>query len=397
MLKKIKMQKNKDKDKDKGDSKMRTASKIYIAVIASLVFSPLVSKAADTPVTSGKDAYTGVLENKDNKNIKYQLIPNEMAVFCKTSAEKIANDPQEINRCINKILQKLKNNNAEIQTAGKEEFNKIQIEETERLVAKSVAKSAVVPNYEQIQEDQSEAADNTANEHEDNLLTADSINVYSSFVNSLRDLYTERLKSDALYKLQFIDLNKVQDIIAAETPASESSSSTQTASSDTQSGGTDTSSATLSLSSSSANSGAVAENMKIFEGKTYTKENPMVSEWVWSVNDMCERQVCTGTGHVMTELDCETEFKTCEDGIYKSKVGSEDIVCKNGKCIRQHDVDDVAETIENEKPDASSGQQDDAQNNERRKRVFNWVKNAGLDVKNDTPSSPLPSGLELPH
>lgn len=375
---------------------MRTASKIYIAVIASLVFSPLVSKAVDTSAISGKDAYTGVLENEDNKNIKYQLIPNEMAVFCETSAEKIANDPLEINRCINKILQKLKNNNAEIQVAGKEEFNKIQIEETERLVAKAVAKSAVVPNYEQIQEDQSEAADNTANEHEDNLLTADSINVYSSFVNSLRDLYTERLKSDALYKLQFIDLNKVQDIIAAETPASDSSSSAQTASSDTQSGGTDTSSATSS-SSSSADSGAVAENMKIFEGKTYTEENPMVSEWVWSANDMCERQVCTGTGHVMTELDCETEFKPCEDGIYKSKVGSEDIVCKNGKCILQQDVDDVAETIENENPDASSGQQDDAQN-ERRKRVFNWAIQAGLDVEHkDTPSSPLSSGLELPH
>lgn len=270
---------------------------------------------SSSSATTADVKYTGVYKER-------QIIPNSMAIYCKVNAEDILKDVTKLHNCVNQIIRKMNDSDAAKKAAGIEEYNNIKYDELKNMAAQAVAKSGTIANYEELQNKYAEAMATAKTEHEDSVGVANTLSVLTDVVNSMRDLYAERLRNVAIEGMTAVDPSVIVELNNSED--SESSAS----------------------SDDSKTKKVVGEAFS--STTTYTTENPYVGEGVWQSGNNCEYEICTGKGENVSELECTKEVDTCTDGVYKTSNASKDVICISGNC-KEIDV-----SMEEDETDACS-------------------------------------------
>lgn len=269
------------------------------------------SNSADKTGSSSsekKDEFSGVYNSS-------QIIPNEMAIFCEVSGEDFLKDASKRNACINKIALKINNKDSTIRNEGITEYGYIKYAELKTMMGQATTKNASIANYQEVQNSVGKAISDTKTEHEDNVGIASSVSVSTDVINTMRDLLVERLKYEAISGIASIDPEVIKEIEANGEATPE----------EKQKGGGSISSATETSDSTEI---------------TYTVENPKTTEWRYKSENKCEREVCTGEGDDITNLQCTTQSESCPDGTYITSEGS--VICLSGNCnlIKDEDISD---------------------------------------------------------
>lgn len=252
--------------------------------------------------------YTGVFNDR-------QIVPNSMAIYCKTNAEDMVKERKKLYDCINLIAQKINDTDTAVRDENRLRYDEIRYEELKTLMSQAVAKGASISNYEKIQNEVGNASGQTKTEHEDNVAIANTLSTLTDVINTMRDLYAERLKNEAIAGINSIN----PDVIAKMAKNADETDSTN--------GGT--ASGTATDTGAASGKGTQETNSTEVE----VKENmPKTSEYTWVEGNNCSRRVCKGSG----ENDCIDEKQVCPDNTYPLSDGIS-VICFMGKCV-QHDL-----------------------------------------------------------
>lgn len=299
------------------------------------------SSASSTPTTKSDANMKKATEQKekDAMDVKYtgiyndrQIIPNTMAIFCKVNGEDIITDNAKLHNCVNKIIKKLKNENADVAQEGLSDYEKIKYEELKILLSQAIAKGASAANYEEVQDQMGSSVSQGVTEHEDNVGIAMTTSVTTDVINSMREVYAERLKSMAIDGFNYVNADIIEDMVEASTSVEEKAKQESIDAYDKQ--------VASEVSDSIVNSITTV----------YTEQHPYISPWEYVSRNQCIRTICTGT--VITngtdastgdfsDANCRGEEKTCPNGLYQN--AEPPVFCYNQTCEQYvEQVDDDA-------------------------------------------------------
>lgn len=246
-----------------------------------------------------------------------QVIPNTMAIFCKTNAIDMVKDTGKLYDCINKMVKKIKNKDSLVRQDGLNDWNEIRAEELRAMMAQAVAKGATIANYEEIQNSTGKAVSQTKTEHEDNVAIANTISISTDVMNTMRDLYAERLKYEAISGIKDIELSALGAGNDTDGTAEEGAAGT-TVAGNAASGGDVMSSSEIKVSST-------ATDEKTAESKS--AESLCVDESLKKISGVTLKMTSSGS------VACSDGGKevACQDGIYPNGDGTS-FACKGGTC-----------------------------------------------------------------
>ena len=246
-----------------------------------------------------------------------QVIPNTMAIFCKTNAIDMVKDTGKLYDCINKMVKKIKNKDSLVRQDGLKDWDEIRAEELRSMMAQAVAKGATIANYEEIQNSTGKAVSQTKTEHEDNVAIANTISISTDVMNTMRDLYAERLKYEAISGIKDIELSALGAGNDTDGTAEEGAAGTTVAGNAASGGG--------AMSSSEIKVSSTTTDEKTTESES--SESLCVDENLKKISGVTLK--VTSSGNVA----CSDGGKevACQDGIYPNGDGTF-IACKGGTC-----------------------------------------------------------------
>lgn len=141
-----------------------------------------------------------------------QIIPNEMAIFCRLKGEAVYNDSSTIRSCLNKIIAKMHNSDAQTAKEGKEDWERIRVDQLTVLMGDAAAKTAYDADYEKDKDNLQQQSSQTKTEHEDVAAIAYAITSLTDNVSRLISLTAQNLKYNAIEGLALVDPAVVSDI-----------------------------------------------------------------------------------------------------------------------------------------------------------------------------------------
>lgn len=252
--------------------------------------------------------YTGVFNER-------QIVPNTMAIYCKVNAEDMLKENAKLYNCINDIARKINDSDASIRAENMQRFDEIRYEELKTMMAQAIAKGAAISNYENIQNELGDATGKTKTEHEDNVAIASATSTLTDVINTMRDLYAERLKNEAITGIQSIDPKVIKDIAEQESEAANGDKSKG------EDAGTGT-----------AKDGK--KNQETTSTSIQVTENKPDIDVTWKEGNNCSQTVCTGGDNGT----CHEEVIPCPNNIYpiNGSAGTY-MVCINGECQKYED------------------------------------------------------------
>lgn len=261
-----------------------------------------------------------------------QVIPNTMAIFCKTNAIDMVKDTEKLYECINKMVKKIKNKDSLIRQDGLNDWDEIRAEELRAMMAQAVAKGATIANYEEIQNSTGKAVSQTKTEHEDNVAIANTISISTDVMNTMRDLYAERLKYEAISGIKDIELSALSAGNDTDGTADEGAAGTTVAGS--------AASGDKTMSSSEIKVSSTTTDEETSESKS--AESLCVDDSLKKVSGITLKVTSSGN------IACSDGGKevACQDGIYPNGEGTF-IACKGGTCASC--IDEVVITPDNQK------------------------------------------------
>ena len=246
-----------------------------------------------------------------------QVIPNTMAIFCKTNAIDMVKDTGKLYDCINKMVKKIKNKDSLVRQDGLNDWNEIRAEELRAMMAQAVAKGATIANYEEIQNSTGKAVSQTKTEHEDNVAIANTISISTDVMNTMRDLYAERLKYEAISGIKDIELSALGAGNDTDGTAEEGAAGT-------------------TVAGNAASGGDVMSSSEIKISSTATDEETAESK---SAKSLCGDESLKNVSGITLKMTssgsvaCSDGSKevACQDGIYANADGTS-FACKDGTC-----------------------------------------------------------------
>ncbi len=244
--------------------------------------------------------YTGVYNDS-------QIIPNSMAIFCKTNAEDMLKETQKLYDCVNKIVRKINDKDAAVRQEGSSELSGIRYEELKTMLAQAITKSATISNYEKIQKSTGEATGKTQTEHEDNVAIANTISTLTDVINSMRDLYAERLKAEAITGIASVDPSVIADIKNEDDGKSDKIDTGNESEQEV------------------VNSSKMTINSEDENRKNGILDEGEAGDWQWLKDSICRRNIVEfGQGTY--------EDGVCPDGVYKTGADDTKVYCQDGSC-----------------------------------------------------------------
>ncbi len=266
--------------------------------------------SADKKQKEDTTNYTGVFNER-------QIVPNTMAIYCKTNAEDMLKESSKLYNCINDIARSINDKDSSVRAENLQRFSEIRYEELKTMMAQAIAKGAAISNYENIQNELGDATSKTKTEHEDNVAIANATSTLTDVINTMRDLYAERLKNEAISGIQSIDPKVIKDIAEQESSAANGSEKKD------------------------ENSNAsTAKDGKRDQESTSTKiavtENNPNRSVAWKDGNNCSQTICTGGN----DDTCHEKVITCPDNVYpiNGSAGTY-MVCMRGECKKYEDAD----------------------------------------------------------
>ncbi len=281
--------------------------------------------------------YTGVYNGR-------QIVPDIMAIYCKTNAEQFLADPSLMDKCLNRYLAAMNNANASLRADGVKDYNALVLRAALDAFATATTKSASVANYEDVQNDMADKSRQGQTEREDGAAISNTTSVTTDVINSLRELYASRLFVEAVQALEAVDPSVIdQDVVdevnkEAEKASRDVSEDTDFAvqteaelknQEEIDDGGVDP---------DEAEAAEEAERAAVAEQQAAEKEADSAITFV-------------GNGQ------CSSGGKTvaCANGTYKDQYGKE-WVCDGGICMLKSllDAEEAANASEKEKETAAA-------------------------------------------
>ena len=254
--------------------------------------------------------YTGVFNER-------QIVPNTMAIYCKVNAEDMLKESAKLYNCINDIARKINDSNTSIRAENLQRFDEIRYEELKTMMAQAIAKGAAISNYENIQNELGDATGKTKTEHEDNVAIASAVGTLTDVINTMRDLYAERLKNEAIAGISSIDPKVIKDIAEQESEAANGGEKKE------EDSGTGT-----------AKDGK--KDQETTSTKIEVKENNPDRKVAWKEGNNCSQAVCTGSDNGT----CSENVIPCPNNVYpiNNSAGTY-MVCIDGECQKYEDDD----------------------------------------------------------
>ena len=273
--------------------KNSTITKLVLAAVSVIVFSANHALAEE-----GEEVYNGLYK-------EHQIIPNTMAILCKTSGEDMVKDPSKISACIEMLAKKRHSSDAEKSREGLDDLNKIKVDQLKDVIAVSAAKGASVAEFGEKSEETAEINASAKTVNDVDSAAVNTIAQSAIDINNLSDLYLEQLKYLAISNIENIDKSVVDD-------------------------GT-----VLNSGEDSASEAAPAGGATVDQGGTKIEEEEYANAWIYKGEGVCE--FCIKKGE---DQDPECRQEACPDGVYQDQNSNLRYDCKNGECTVLH-MDDV--------------------------------------------------------
>ena len=144
-------------------------------------------------------------EEKAKEEVKYsgmykdhQLIPDAMAVHCEMNAEDVVKDMSRLEGCIRKYVTDMHNGNASEAAEGKQVYNVLRFNVLSDALKKGIAKAAAVNGYETAMNNYAEASANAETQFDSEANISNTLAFATDVQNSIRDLYVESLRIEAI-------------------------------------------------------------------------------------------------------------------------------------------------------------------------------------------------------
>ena len=156
--------------------------------------------------------YTGVYNGR-------QIVPDTMAIYCKTNAEQFLADTSLIDKCLNRYLAAMNNSNASLRSDGVKDYNALLLRLALDAYATALTKTASVANYEDVQNDMADKSRQSQTEREDGAAISNTTSVTTDVINSLRELYAASILVEAVQGLEAVDPSVIDQDVVAEVDA----------------------------------------------------------------------------------------------------------------------------------------------------------------------------------
>ncbi len=278
--------------------KIQNATKTGIMVALFLGACFITSAgASETPEADVK--YTGVYNGR-------QIIPNYMAIFCKTNAEDMIKERKKLYDCMDKVVLKMNDKNASVRAEGVSDFANMRYEALKYMMGQAVTTGATISNYMDVQETMGETVAQTKTEHEDFAAMATATSMGTDVQNDARGLYSIVLQYSALEGLGYVDSNAVLEL---QQKIEENDAKQQ------------------------ANEKEVPPPVVSTSTVTVETKNPGTTDWAWDEGNMCSRRVCKPRGSESEQGDCSDESAVCPDGTYLTNDENIVMSCTGGVCV----------------------------------------------------------------
>lgn len=169
------------------------------------------SATGDTPTTTG-DTPATTEEEKPADDINYsgvykghQIIPNLMAIHCKVNAEDIVKDLSLMEKCIRQYVTEMNNSNAAAKEEAMKDYNNLRYAVINDNLAVAITKAASIAGYEEKMNEYAEATGDSDTKFDMEAALSNTQAFSTDVMNSVRELYVEMIKYEAINGLVDID------------------------------------------------------------------------------------------------------------------------------------------------------------------------------------------------
>ena len=168
------------------------------------------AKSADA---EAKDVnYSGLYNGKE-------IVPNIMAIYCKTNAEEFLADPTKMDRCIQKYIAAMNSRNAAAREEGLNDYNNLVLRVLLKMMSEAVAKGASTANYDDVANKTAEKTAQTETIHEDGAGISYTTSLSTDVINRLRELSVTTLFWQVVQGMRFVDPSIIDEEIREEAEA----------------------------------------------------------------------------------------------------------------------------------------------------------------------------------
>ena len=180
-----------------------------------------------TPEKAKKDAEAASKTDSDRKeeaqDVKYtglyngrQIVPDIMAIYCKTNGEEFLADTSKLDRCLNKYLAAMNSPNAALKAEGKDDYQALRLRVMLDAMAVAVTKSASVANYEEAQNKMADSSRKAQTEREDGAAMSNTTSVATDVMNSIRELLAVDMFKNAIDGMETVSPDVLDEEVVDE-------------------------------------------------------------------------------------------------------------------------------------------------------------------------------------
>ncbi|MCQ2734414.1 MAG: hypothetical protein MJ212_00495 [Alphaproteobacteria bacterium] len=174
-------------------------------------------KAEQSTVQSAKDEakdvnYSGLYKGKE-------IVPNIMAIYCKTNAEEFLADPTKMDKCIQKYIAAINSRNAVAREEGLNDYNNLVLKVLMKMMSEAVAKGASTANYDDVANKTAEKTSQTETIHEDGAGISYTTSLSTDVINQLRELSITTLLWQVVQGMRLVDPAIIDEEIREEAEA----------------------------------------------------------------------------------------------------------------------------------------------------------------------------------
>ncbi len=165
-------------------------------------------------VSTSSDTAGGDSQKKDEKKDDteysgaykgHQIIPNLMALHCKVNAEDIVNDISLMEKCVRQYLTEMNNANAGAKQEAMKDYNNLRYATINDALSVAITKAASIAGYEEKMNEYAEATSNADTKFDTEAAVSNTQAFSTDVMNSIRELYVEMIKYEAINGLIDID------------------------------------------------------------------------------------------------------------------------------------------------------------------------------------------------
>ena len=166
--------------------------------------SSSVNKQNGAEQKQSEVAYSGVYKD-------HQIIPNLMAIHCKVNAEDIVKDLSLLEKCLKQYVTEMNNSNASAKETAMKDYNNLRYATINDNLAVAITKSASVAGYEEKMNEYAEATSKADTKFDMEASLSNTQAFSTDVMNSIRELYAEMLKYEAINGLIDVDPDAIVD------------------------------------------------------------------------------------------------------------------------------------------------------------------------------------------